>query len=106
MAKILSKDYIDLKIDTDRMTNGKEVADRLRKNKRGGIPWMVILDSEEKPLITSDGPKGNIGCHVQPHEREYFAEMLSKTRRNIGDEELSALNKALEAYAETLLQRR
>ena len=104
--KILSKDYIDLKIDTDRMTNGKEVAARLRKNKRGGIPWMVILDSEEKALITSDGPKGNIGCPVQPHEREYFLEMLRETRKNIGDEELSAVSRALEAYAETLLRRR
>ena len=88
------------------MTNGKEVAARLRKNKRGGIPWMVILDSEEKALITSDGPKGNVGCPVQPHEREYFAQMLRTTKKNISDEELSVVTKALEAYAEELLRKR
>ena len=32
-----------------------------------GIPWMVILDTDGKELISSDGPKGNIGypAHAQ-----------------------------------------
>ena len=31
MARILKKSYLLVKIDTDRMTNGEEVAKRLRK---------------------------------------------------------------------------
>ena len=53
-------DYVELKIDTDRDTNGAAVAARLRKGESGGIPWMVILDAKGAPKVTSDGPKGNV----------------------------------------------
>ena len=58
MARILKKSYLLVKIDTDRMTNGEEVAKRLRKGEGGGIPWMVILDGKGTALINSDGPGG------------------------------------------------
>ena len=99
MAKLLSKDYVDLKIDTDRMTNGKKVALRLRGTERGGIPWMVILDSEEKPLVTSDGPKGNIGCPMTLPERAFFAVMLKKTRKSLSDKDLETIQQALAEFA-------
>lgn len=65
---VFATDYVDLKIDTMRMTNGQQVASRLEPNGAGGIPWMVILDSSGKTLATSLGPGGNIGYPYQPEE--------------------------------------
>lgn len=103
MKEILQKDYIDVKIDTDRMTNGKAVAKRLRPSGKGGIPWMVILDSEGEALITSAGPNGNIGCPVGVEERAFFMRMIEKTARGMSKEDLSALKDALDSFGEEIL---
>ncbi len=99
----MSRDYVIVKIDTERMTHGTAVAARLRHDRQGGIPWMVILDADGKELITSDGPKGNVGCPMLPEEREFFIEMLEKTSRNAGKEGLAVVKKSLAAYAEKVL---
>ena len=99
----MGRDFIIVKIDTDRMTHGKEVAERLRGERRGGIPWMVILDAAGKELITSDGPKGNVGCPMLPHERAFFIEMLEKTSQRMGKDGIALVKKALDAYAEKVL---
>jgi len=88
------------------MANGKDVAKQLRGGKRGGIPWMVILDGEGGQLVTSDGPKGNIGCPIQPHEREFFYEMLAKTKKHMSDDDASAVKAGLEAFAKVILDKR
>jgi len=105
VSAALGKDYVDVKIDTDRMTGGDEVAKRLRKTERGGIPWSVIIDAEEQPLVTSDGPDGNIGCPVQPEERAWFLQMIEKTRRHMTDEDLAVVKSSLDAFAEEILSR-
>ena len=84
------------------MPNGSEVAARLRKERKGGIPWMVILDAQGKELVTSDGPKGNVGCPVRDHERAFFMVMLAKTRQHSSDEDLAAIKKALDAFAKPI----
>jgi thioredoxin-related protein len=58
---LIATDYVDIKIDTTRMTNGEQVAARLSPKKSGGVPWMVILDAMGKELASSHGPDGNIG---------------------------------------------
>lgn len=95
MQARFAKDYEIVMIDTDRMTDGAELAKELRKGKRGGIPWMVILGGDGEAKITSDGPKGNVGCPAQPHEIDHFLAMLdtgpghmSKTDRGIVEREL------------------
>lgn len=93
---LIAVDYIDLKIDQDRMIDGKEVAGRLRSGSAtGGIPWMVILDADGKPLITSDGPRGNIGYPGAAHEIEHFITMLNTTRQNLSEEQVAALERQL-----------
>ncbi len=99
----MGRDFIIVKIDTDRMTHGTEVAGRLRGERRGGIPWMVILDAAGKELMTSDGPKGNVGCPMLPHERAFFIEMLEKTSKRMGKDGIALVKKALDAYAEKVL---
>ncbi len=93
---LIAIDYIDVKIDQDRMLGGKEVVSRLRSGSTsGGIPWMAILDSNGKALITSDGPGGNIGYPGEPREIEYFISMLNTTRQNLSDEQVAALERQL-----------
>ena len=87
-------------IDTSSQVNADKVIAKVRGKQRGGIPWMTIVDANGKRLITSDGPKGNIGCPIQPPETEYFRTMLEKTRKKLTDAELDALKKANDTYAE------
>ncbi len=102
MASLLGRDYVALKIDTDRHQNGKTVAQRLRGDREGGIPWMVITDAEGTELITSDGPQGNCGCPVAPHEVEWFVTMIQKTARTLTEEQIATIEAQLNAYAESL----
>ena len=84
------------------MTNGREVAGRLGKPEKSGIPWLVILDAAGEKLITSDGPKGNIGYPFEPHEIEYFLTMLKSTAERMDEGQLAdvetALNEAAKKY--------
>ena len=65
IAAILDRDFILTQIDVDRMTGGKDVMARFRPDASGGIPWIAILDTKGKPLVTSDAPGGNIGYPAQ-----------------------------------------
>jgi thiol-disulfide isomerase/thioredoxin len=90
----LHRDYVIVKIDTACMT-GCEVLEKLRKHEAksptGGIPWMVVLDADGKPLITSDAAQGNIGCPVLDWEIEHFFVMLDQTRQALGTNDLARL---------------
>ena len=99
MTALLERDYVELKIDTERHLNGEKVAKELRGERTGGIPWIVITDASGSELVSSDGPSGNIGCPVQPHETEWFLTMLDRTRRNLNDDQLAVLEAALEDFA-------
>ena len=90
-------DYVIAKIDTDEMNHGKEVASRLRKDPSGGIPWMVILDSNGAERITSDGSNGNIGYPFQPEEIEHFMVMLKTTAKRTTPEQMAAIKEQLTA---------
>jgi thioredoxin-related protein len=94
IAKIMAQDYILVKIDLDRMAGAKAIDKRIRKKGRG-IPWFAILDAEGKILITSEGPKGNIGHPVKPAEIAHFIHMIKETSRHITSEQISAIEKAL-----------
>ena len=80
------------------MENGEDVLKELKKERPGGLPWMVILDGEGTELITSVGPEGNVGCPVEPHEIAHFIDMIKQTS-DASDEHLSTLNDAMKANA-------
>jgi thiol-disulfide isomerase/thioredoxin len=100
----LGRDYVIAKIDTARMVEGEAVEKKLRvvdeKSPSGGIPWMVIVDADGKPLITSDAAKGNIGCPVMPWEIEHFVMMLDKTRTRLGKDDLVEIRVTVEKVSE------
>ena len=98
-------DYVMLKIDTERNTNGEAFAKRLRGDRSGGIPWLVITDAEGKELIASDRPTengtSNIGCPVSEEERAWFLEMLDQTRQHMQDEHRATIEKELAEFAKS-----
>jgi hypothetical protein len=96
---LLTPDYVVIKIDTDVMEHGAEVAKRLRGDRDNGIPWMVILDADGQELISADGPQGNIGCPIDPDGIVHFMNMLEQTSRHSGPETRAQLRAALEEFA-------
>jgi thiol-disulfide isomerase/thioredoxin len=95
IAAILDRDYVDVKIDLDRMTRAKDVAKRFRPSDQGGIPWFAILDAKGRVLITSDGPDGNIGYPAEPKEIAHFLDMLRKTAKAIEPGQVDQIGEAL-----------
>ena len=98
----MERDYLNLKIDTDRHLNGEAVAKALRGDRSGGIPWSVITDAKGAELVASDGPGGNIGCPVTEAERAHFMDMVRRTRVRITDEQLVTLEAELAAFAKSI----
>jgi len=103
-SELFEDDYVVVKIDIEAMERGATVADRLRKDRDGGIPWIVILNAEGEELITSDGPDGNIGCPVKPAEIDHFMTMIEKTS-GPSAKELGRLRSVLEEHAAPFQER-
>lgn len=100
IATLLAKDFVDVKIDLDRMTGGKAVyAAELAAAgcKETGIPWFVFSDADGKQLANSDGPEGSIGFPSSRDEIALFAKMLEKCKRNLTGAEVQALIASLDA---------
>ncbi len=90
-----------VKIDTEKMTNGNDVFDELKKERSGGMPWMVILNGDGNEIISSVGPKGNIGCPVEPFEIEHFIDMIRQSSE-ASQEQLVEISDAMTKYATSL----
>jgi thioredoxin-related protein len=94
MQAILGSEFMDVKIDIDRMTGGQEILDRFSNSNSGGIPWFAFIDGEGKAVATSTGPNGNIGFPYAPEEIAHFMSMLSKSTK-LTPEQLKAIETAL-----------
>ncbi|MFO1077478.1 MAG: hypothetical protein U1E73_07105 [Planctomycetota bacterium] len=102
VAPIYGKGWVDVMIDVDRDTDGKDVNERLKGDRSGGLPWMVILDADGKEIVTSNAePDGaNIGGPVQKEECAWFVRMLEKSRGDkVTAKELEAVAADLEEFA-------
>jgi thioredoxin-related protein len=95
IAAILHKDFLEVKIDTDRMRNGAKVLARFNSSKNSGIPWFVMLDAKGEAIINSDGPKGNIGFPATDEEIAHFVKMLDKSRKRLTDKDIDELRQSL-----------
>jgi thioredoxin-related protein len=105
IAAIVDRDFVITQVDVDRMNGGKDVMKAHRPDPSGGIPWFAILDASGKSLVTSDGPKGNIGYPAQPNEIDHFLSMIKAQARRIDDGQLNTLRKSLEENADRILKR-
>src|ERR1043165_1768278 len=98
IAKTFGKDYVEVKIDQDRMTGANDIFARYNKKfANAGIPWFAILDpATGDALSTSDSKDGNIGFPSKDEEIAHFVGMLKATRKNLSDSDIAALNTSLE----------
>ena len=88
------------------MKNSKAVIRRLRGTRAGGIPWMTILDGDGQSLVTSDGPKGNVGCPMEDHEIAWFMKMIDKSSKHMSPADKKRVETKLRAFAKKVLGRR
>ena len=98
VAPILAKDFVELRIDQERMAGGNDLLSRFNK-RPGGIPWFVFLDGDGKPIIDSNDPgHGNISFPAEDFEIAHFKVMLEKVAKRITPAEIDSLTKSLVAF--------
>jgi thioredoxin-related protein len=95
IAKVFGKEFVETKIDMDRMTGAKEVLSRFNPSESGGIPWFVILDGKGKSIATSDGPKGNIGFPATDEEIAHFVKMMEASKKHLSASDIEFLKTSL-----------
>jgi hypothetical protein len=104
-----------VKIDTDEMEGGEDVALALRETASGGIPWFIYLDADDAALTTNaegalerndatvlataDAEGGNVGCPMTPSERAHFIGTIRDTSRNMTAADIEVIASALHEYA-------
>lgn len=101
IAATVGKEYVDVKIDVDRMVGGKELLAKYCET-QGGIPWTVILDAKGVPIVNSDGPKGNIGYPASSEEIAHFISMLKTSAKKLDASDLKAIEDALKVDGKKL----
>jgi hypothetical protein len=94
VAPVLAREFVILKLDYDRASGAKDI-ERRYIDKEQGLPWFAFVDGDGKALITSTGPKGNIGHPYQPDEVAQFRVMLQTVKRHLTDADIDALATSL-----------
>jgi hypothetical protein len=104
VAPLFAKEFVELKIDTDRMVGGAEMLKAERTaaglKESGGIPWIVFFGADGAVLATSEGPQGNIGCPYADEEIAHFVAMLEKSPARLTADDIAALRRSLVAVRE------
>jgi len=103
VAPIYSKGWVDVMVDVDRDIGGKELNERLKGKRAGGLPWSVILDADGKEIVSSNAePQGkNIGGPATAEECAWFVEMLRRSSGSkVTADELEIVAADLEVYSE------
>lgn len=95
---LLAKDFVDVKIDTLRMSNGVKVSEAHRPPNANGHPWFIIMGPAGEVLATSVSDKGNIGYPGAAEEIAHFMKMLRDTRKSLTDEDLTSLEADLNDF--------
>ncbi|WP_076344263.1 thioredoxin family protein [Paludisphaera borealis] len=98
ITALLEHDFLVVKVDVDRMKNGKEVMERYRPKESQGIPWFVVLDAKGEKHGTADAAFGNIGYPLEPKEIDAFM-TLFESQGKLQPAQISELRKGLEKAA-------
>jgi thiol-disulfide isomerase/thioredoxin len=106
ISAILTRDFVVLKIDVDRMTAGKDVMKKYRPDKSGGIPWFTVIEAKGEKLATSDLLEGqikNIGYPAEPKEIDAFMSLIEGQARRIEPGQITQVRKELEQAGEKIV---
>ena len=96
VEKALAKDFVLLKIDTDRAHGGKEMLQHYAKRDNTGIPWFVLLDAGGEVIATSDDASGqNIGCPATEEEIAHFRAILTKSAKRLTKDDIEKITALL-----------
>ncbi|HCS47581.1 MAG TPA: hypothetical protein DIW61_04735 [Candidatus Aminicenantes bacterium] len=91
VAPPLSKEFVEVKIDQDRMVGGKEIKVRFPGSEKGGIPWYAVLNPDGKVLVDSSFQGNNIGFPATDQEIAAFGEFLKKGTNSLSQPEIQKL---------------
>lgn len=80
-----------LKVDDVADENGVAVAKRITRGGQFGIPFFAIFENEEKLVIDSNSPLGNVGFPNGYEGGKHLRKMLLATRVSITDAEIEQL---------------
>jgi len=103
--RIYRQGWVDLMIDVERDTGGKAINEKWKGARKGGLPWIVILDGDGNEVVSSNVQGGehdgaNIGGPRADWEQAWFIEMLRKSAGNrVGPDELRVIERDLAEYS-------
>ena len=90
---LLDNAFVRVTLDR-RFAHGKEILTKLRTaapEDHSSTPWTVILSPDGRTLITSDGPKGNIGYPGEEGGRTQWEKILRTGGPRFTDSEIRSL---------------
>ena len=96
VAPLLKKEFVPVMPDYDRGIGARDVA-KAYAISNIGLPSFAFVDGDRKNVITSIGPKGNVGHPYQPDEIAHFKVMLQKVKRHLTDADIATLITSLES---------
>jgi uncharacterized protein YyaL (SSP411 family) len=106
IAPIIGREFVEMKLDLSRMTGADEILKRYNAGQSGGIPWFVFTDAKGNAIVTSDGPKRNIGYPATAEEIEHFIAMLKKAARKISPAQIDVIESVLKAEGKKIEEAR
>ncbi|MHC4947528.1 MAG: thioredoxin family protein [Planctomycetota bacterium] len=95
VAEVLARDFVDVKIDIDRMIGGEALMEHFARGRSQGIPWFAFLDADGTPIVTSEGPDGNIGCPHSDAEIAQFRALLRRVAKRMTPEDIERITRRL-----------
>src|SRR5262249_28002270 len=96
IAPLVAKDYVELKIDQDRVEGSEAIGTGLGMLEKDGISWIAIVDpATGKALATSQAETGNIGFPTKDDEIVHFMKMVGSTRNHLTEADLQVLKDSL-----------
>jgi thiol-disulfide isomerase/thioredoxin len=101
VAPLLEKDFVDVKIDQDRMIGGMELETKTGMPKNSGIPWFVFINPADGGHIAdstgtdANGKPANIGFPSEDNEIQHFMGMVEKAHKNLTAADLEHLKASL-----------
>ncbi len=95
--ELLERDYVLLKIDNVRDKHGVEITKLITDSRKGlGVPFHAIFDADQKLVIDSDGPTGNIGHPSGFEGLKHLEKMLNESRTKLSAAQIRQVVATLE----------